>query len=203
VHAPDRPGLFARLTAALAESGADVRDARAHTTSDGKAFDLFSVQDASGQPYCGEDSRALDRMLARVRKAVEGDAPIPAPARRPTMRRAAAFAIEPWVRIDDDLSHASTVIEVSGRDRPGLLAALAIVLAEADLSIVSAHIDAYGERVADVFYVQEKAGGKIVDAARREAVTHDLIAALREGEPDAPADARRYKLAVARASPGR
>jgi UTP:GlnB (protein PII) uridylyltransferase len=76
-------------------------------------------------------------------------------------------------------------------------------MARADLSIVSAHIDAYGERVADVFYVQDKSGGKLRDPARAETLTEELIAALREGEPDAPADPRRWKLAVARASPGR
>ncbi|MBU6373711.1 MAG: [protein-PII] uridylyltransferase [Alphaproteobacteria bacterium] len=203
VRAADRPGLFARLAAALAESGADVRDARAHTTRDGRAFDLFSVQDAAGMPFCGDNAHALERLLARVKRAAEDDAPLATPARRPAMRRAAAFAIDPWVRIDDDVSHASTVIEVSGRDRPGLLAALAKVLAEAELSIVSAHIDAYGERVADVFYVQEKGGGKLRDAARAERVTAELIAALRDGEPDAPADPRKQKLAVARASQGR
>ena len=203
VYAPDRPGLFARVAAALAEAGADVRDARAHTTSDGKAFDLFSVQDVMGQPVCGDDSQALARLLTRVKRAAEADAPIGAPPKRATLRRAAAFAIEPWVRIDDDLSHSSSVIEVSGRDRPGLLAALSTVLAEADLSIVSAHIDAYGERVADVFYVQEKGGGKLVDPLRAAAVTARLVAALREGEPDAPADPGRRKLAVARASQGR
>ncbi|MFZ4600896.1 MAG: [protein-PII] uridylyltransferase [Caulobacterales bacterium] len=203
VYAPDRPGLFARLASALAEGGADVRDARAHTTLDGRAFDLFSVQDAAGQPFCGDAAHALDRLLARVGRAVADDSPLRAPARRPTMRRAAAFAIDPWVRIDDDVSQTSSVIEVSGRDRPGLLAALAQVMAQLDLSIVSAHIDAHGERVADVFYVQDKGGGKLTDPARAQKLTDELIAALREGEPDAPADPRRFKLAVARASPGR
>jgi [protein-PII] uridylyltransferase len=132
--------------------------------------------------------------------ASQGSAPTP--VRRDAIRRAAAFQIAPWVRVDNDLSDTSTVIEVSGRDRPGLLAQLAAVLTEAGLSIVSAHIDAYGERVADVFYVQEVDGAKLEGAARAEALKARLESVLREDEPGAPTAAKQ-RLAVARASTAR
>ncbi|MDX2234612.1 MAG: [protein-PII] uridylyltransferase [Hyphomonadaceae bacterium] len=202
VYAPDRPGLFAALAAALAQGGADVTDARVYTTSDGRAFDVFSLLDAEGTPFGWKDPTALDRLIARVQAAAAGGAPA-ASLKRPIQRRHAAFAIEPWVRIDNDLSQVATVVEVSGRDRPGLLAALAAVLAEAGVSVVSAHIDAYGERVSDVFYVTDARGGQIADAAVIEALTAQLTAALREDEPDAPADPARQRLAVARASTAR
>jgi len=202
VHARDRPGLFASLAAALAAGGADVSDARVHTTRDGQAFDVFSILDAEGAPFGGDDPRVLQRLVARVQAAAEG-APQPAPGKRPVQRRAAAFTIEPWARIDNDLSRTATVIEVSGRDRPGLLASLAQVLADAEASIVSAHIDAYGERVADVFYVTESGGAQITDPARIALLQHRLTEALRESEPDAPVDPARQRLAVAKASTGR
>ncbi len=202
VYAPDRPGLFAALAAALAAGGADVSDARVYTTTDGQAFDVFSILDAEGAPFGGTDERLLERMVARVRAAALGE-PQPALAKRPVQRRYAAFAIEPWARVDNELSQTSTVIEVSGRDRPGLLAALAAALADVGVSIVSAHIDAYGERVADVFYVTEPDGGQVSDPRRIEKLKHQLTDALREDEPDAPADPARQRLAVARASTAR
>ncbi len=202
VHAPDRPGLFAALAAALAAGGADVTDARVYTTSDGRAFDVFSILDSEGLPFGATDPQTLERMLARVSAAARGAAQ-PSPAKRPVQRRHAAFAIEPWARIDNDLSHSATVIEVSGRDRPGLLAALAAVLADAGVSVVSAHIDSYGERVADVFYVTGADGGQIKAPAAMEALSAQLTAALREDEPEAPADPARQRLAVARASTAR
>lgn len=204
VLAPDRPGLFARLAAAFSAQGADVRDARAHTTRDGKAFDLFSVQDARGLPFGAEDFGTLERLLTRVRAAADGETPPAAKAQRiAARRRAAAFAIKPWVRIDQELSPEATVIEVSGRDRPGLLADLAGVLARSGLSILSAHIDAYGERVSDVFYVQELTGDKVRDGARAGAVEAALTAALAEGEPDAPMTPARQAMATAPASEAR
>src|SRR6202012_5664478 len=84
--------------------------------------------------------------------------------------RAAAFSIAPAVAVDNETSEDATVVEASGRDRAGLLAALAGTLAEAGLSIQSAHIDNYGERAVDAFYVQ--ADGAKLAAGRR-------IAALR------------------------
>ena len=199
VYAPDRPGLFAALAAALAAGGADVSDARVYTTTDGQAFDVFSILDAEGAPFGGTDPALLQRIVARVRAAAGGETPQPL-AKRPVQRRHAAFAIEPWVRVDNDLSQTSTVIEVSGRDRPGLLAALAAAFADVGVSIASAHIDAYGERVADVFYVTGADGRQITDPELIDNLTRQLAAALREDEPEAPADPARQRLAVARAS---
>ncbi len=200
VYAPDRPGLFARLARAFAAAGADITDARVNTTKDGAAFDIFSVHDSSGDPFGIDDPRLLEQLLIRVRTAASGDGPALPMTRKPAARRAAAFQIEPWARLDNELSITSTVIEVSGRDRAGLLADLARVLAEGGLSINSAHIDSHGERVGDVFYVQTLEGGKLTEEARIVEIRARLIEAMREGEPDAPSTVGRQKLAVAPAS---
>jgi [protein-PII] uridylyltransferase len=81
-----------------------------------------------------------------------------------------------------------------------VLADLSRVLAEAGLSINSAHIDSHGERVGDVFYVQTLEGGKLVDEARTATLRDKLTDVLREGEPEAPSTVGRQKLAVAPAS---
>ena len=200
IYAGDRPGLFASLAAAIAACGADIADARIHTTRDGAAFDTFSVQNAHRKPFGEDDRHAIERLIARLHRAALEDHKLPpTPA---LSRRTAVFAIEPWVRIDNDLSPHATVIEASGRDRPGLLAELAHVLAEAKVSIVSAHLDPHGERVSDVFYVQEEEGGGKVEQPRRVAALRaELDAVLRAAEP--PADASRVSLAVARASTAR
>jgi [protein-PII] uridylyltransferase len=90
------------------------------------------------------------------------------------------------------------VIEVSGRDRPGLLAALARILAEAELSIQSAHIDNYGARAVDAFYV-DGGDGKLVDPQRSAAVRARLLEALE----DAETAAARPRVQRARASAAR
>jgi [protein-PII] uridylyltransferase len=134
------------------------------------------------------------------RAAVEDHAP---PALRAASRRAAAFSIAPWVRFDNELAASATVIEVSGRDRPGVLAELARVLADARLQIGSAHIGAYGERVEDVFYVTEESGAKLSDPRRMAGLRARLVNVLKAGDPQAPSDPAKQPLAVAVASEAR
>ncbi len=187
VYAHDRSGLFASLAAAISASGADIAGARVHTTKDGAAFDIFSIQTTHRRPFGEEHPRALETLLRKLeRAAVEDHAP---PAAATPSRRLAAFAIEPWVRIDNEATAQASVIEASGRDRPGLLAELARACAEANVSIVSAHIDTAGARACDVFYVQELGGGQIANVRRGVGLRNRLEAVLRAGESAEPSDA--------------
>jgi [protein-PII] uridylyltransferase len=201
VYAGDRQGLFASLAAAVSASGADIVGARVNTTKDGAAFDVFSIQTTDLKPFGLRDPRALEMLIQRLTRAALEDHPLPS-AQAPS-RRNAAFAIEPWVRIDNGITPEATVIEASGRDRLGLLAELAHVFAEAKVSINSAHIDTYGVRASDVFYVQEEEGGQIANPRRATALRAKLEAVLRAAEPEPPADPAKKPLAVARHSPAR
>jgi len=201
VYAGDRQGLFASLASAISASGGDIANARVHTTKDGAAFDIFSVQTADRQAFGGDDPGALSTLIERLHRAAIEDHPTPAP--KPISRRAAAFSIEPWVRIDNEITPHATVVEASGRDRPGLLAGLARVFAEAGVSIASAHIETLGERASDVFYVHEQEGGQVTSARRISALQDGLVGVLRAAEPEAPADPAKKPLAVARASTAR
>ncbi len=201
VYTADRPGLFASLAAAISASGADIAGARVHTTRDGAAFDIFSIQTTDNRPFGARDRAALKNLGVRLARAALEDHPLPESV--PTSRRSAVFAIEPWVRMDNSITPDATVIEASGRDRTGLLAELANVCVDADISIISAHIDTYGERAADVFYVEEKGGGQITQPRRISALRAKLETVLRTGEPAAPADPAKAPLAVGRASTAR
>jgi len=199
VAARDRRALFADLALTLSTFGGNVVGAKIFTSSRGEAIDVFYVQDAVGQPLGVGGGRQLARLTAALEAAGRGEAPgAPAPATI-DLGRASAFAISPSVAIDNQASHHSTVIEVSGRDRPGLLQALARTLSEAALSIQSAHIDNYGERAVDTFYVVGADGEKLTDPARSAAVRQRLLGALEAAESLAiPA-----RLPRARASSGR
>ena len=203
VLAPDRDRLFADIAAALAELGANVMGAHVATTRSGRAFDVFYVQDASGKPFGQSRPRARDALLERVRRAAAGQKVRP-PAQKAGLmrRRSVAFDVKPSVVFDDDAAQNATVIEATGRDRPGLLAALAHGLAESGLSLQAAQIDGYGERVVDVFYVLKNAG-KLVDETEREAVCERLLAVLSEEEDAWAEQARSRGLARAQASAGR
>ncbi len=84
----------------------------------------------------------------------------------------------PQVSIDNELSNRYTVIEVSGRDRVGLLYSIADILSRLNLNIGSAHIVTFGEKAADVFYVTDLTGAKITTSGRKASIHQKLLDAF-------------------------
>lgn len=201
VAATDRPRLFVELAEAVTAAGANVVGARVFTSKGGQALDVFYVQDVTGQPFGATDDRVLNRLADSLARAARGE-PHGREPRRQDLGRAAAFTITPAVMLDNEASETSTVVEASGRDRPGLLAALARTLSDAGLEITSAHIDGYGERAVDAFYVVDKTGAKLTDARKGNALKAALLSALNASETEA-GQTRRANLPRARASVAR
>ena len=199
VSASDRRGLFADLTLAIARLGGNVVGARIFTSSAGAALDVFYVQDNGGQPFGEGNSRQLRRMVTALESAACGDLPVAEPRRITENNRASAFSIAPSIAIDNDASPFATVVEASGRDRVGLLEALARAISDAGLSVQSAHVHSYGERAVDAFYVVGMDGERLVDPDRISSLSDRLTAVL--DAPDATAHASR--LPRARASSAR
>jgi [protein-PII] uridylyltransferase len=180
VYAKDQPGLFYRLSAAISLAGANIIDARIHTTLDGMAVDNFLVQDSKGGPFA--DRHQLKRLEAGVLAAIEGQEPAMErlEAKALPLLRAEAFAIQPAVFIDNEASSRYTVVEVNARDRAALLGGLARALYESRAAIHSAHIATYGERAVDVFYLTDLHGEKIVAPTRLKALRSHLLKAAGE-----------------------
>lgn len=195
--APDRPGLFALVAEVMADLGADVAGARLTTAENGMALDIFQLQDGAGQPYGHDEPRRLRRLLAALERVGRGgEVTVPASAALANPRRA-AFDVRPVVMIDNAASETATVIEVSGADRPRLLARLARALADQGLSIRSAHVATFGERAADSFYVTTEKGRKITGEKRLETIRAALEAVMDQAPAPSP---RGRPLIRARAS---
>ena len=158
VFTPDREGLFYRICAGLASAGANIIDARIHTTRDGMALDNLLVLDGRSKPY--PDKKLRGRLVKAVEAALLSDEPppLPAPAERP---KSAAFKVPPSVAIADRASTRTTVVEVNAHDRAALLAGLANAIHRCGHRIHSAHIATYGERAVDVFYLTRSDGKKL------------------------------------------
>ena len=185
VSGADRTGLFADLAGTLARLGANVVSAQVFTSKSGRIVDIFMLQDNTKAAFAAGDAPRMERLEAAMRDALAGN-PITGDVKTRAGRREAAFLVQPSVQIRDDLSAEYTVIDVGGRDRPGLLHEVADVLADMKLSIHSAHVGSYGERVFDAFYVQNAQGQKLGTKARKDSLKERLLAVLGREELDAP-----------------
>jgi [protein-PII] uridylyltransferase len=179
VSAPDRPGVLARLSAMLYACRLDVQNAQLFARGrDGAtdAMDVFIVRRLDDDP--GGLDRLAQRLPRELERVLAGDEPptIETGQRAVGYRRAEP-AVRTEVAIDNDASGRFTVIELFGRDRPGLLHSIAYELYRLGLTIASAKVNTEGRRAADVFYVLDRDRQKL-DPSRFASVRSALDAVL-------------------------
>jgi [protein-PII] uridylyltransferase len=180
VYTADHAGLFSRIAGALAIAGASIVDARIHTLTDGMALDTFWIQDANGGPF--DTPHRLARLAALVEQALSGRLKLEAEIRKATRstvpQRMRAIHVPPRVVVDNRASNRHTVIEVNGRDRPGLLHDVTAAISDEGLQIASAHVTTYGVRAVDVFYVKDVFGMKVENDRKLYQLRKALLTAL-------------------------
>jgi [protein-PII] uridylyltransferase len=196
LYTADHPGLFSRIAGALAVSGANIVDAKIITMSNGMALDTFWVQDSNGGPFDRPDK--LAKLAVVFENVLSGDLK---PHRElahllvfPSRTR--VFMVTPRVLLDNKASGSHTVIEVNGRDRPGLLFEVTRALTGLNLQVSSAKISTYGEKVVDVFYVKDLFGHKIEHSAKLAEIQRTLEVVLAKGNESALAMASREPAAA-------
>ena len=178
LYTADHPGLFSRIAGALAISGANIVDAKIMTMSNGMALDTFWVQDSAGGAFDRPDK--LAKLAVVFENVLTGDLkPHRELARSLAITsRTRVFTVTPRVLLDNKVSGSHTVIEVNGKDRPGLLFELTRALTHLNLQVSSAKISTYGEKVVDVFYVKNLFGHKVEHPAKLAEIQRALEAVL-------------------------
>lgn len=181
VYTGDHPGLFSQIAGAMAISGANIVDAKIITLANGMALDTFCIQDSDGGAF---DSPAkLAKLSACIEQVLSGRMRLDrelANRKGKLPSRAHVFKVPPRALVDNKPSRAHTVIEVNGRDRPGLLYDITNAMTNLGLQISSAHISTYGERVVDVFYVKDVFGHKVEHDRKLEQIRASLLKALED-----------------------
>jgi [protein-PII] uridylyltransferase len=176
VVCPDRHGLFARVAGTLALHGLNVCDAVALTEQD-RALEVFRVESTAGpafswQPVLRDLERALHGRLAldarladRVRRYGHG-------------RHRGTADFDPEVRFDVESAENATVVEVHAADGVTTLYRITRALADLDLDIVSAKVQALGSTVVASFYVHDSGERKVTDDATLTEIERAILHAL-------------------------
>ena len=177
----NRLGLFADLTKAMATCGASVSGAHLHTAKSGQVMNVFYLHGGDGQAYGENSPHLIETLRRRTLAAAKGpvdDLTIPKPLKS---LRSGAIPVEAKVKFLNTASAGLTIIELVGRDRPGLLHSLAKLMTAEGLDIYSAHIEVVGAQAIDVFYVRARDGDGGLSAARRRALKAKFIEILERG----------------------
>jgi len=175
--AADQHGLFSKIAGAMSLAGANITGAKIFTLKNGMAVELFQVQDMAADVFDAPDK--LAKMSVYIRQVLSGELDLNmAFGKRLREWRWPETAMQPittQVFVDNEASEQHTVIELTGRDRPGFLYQVTRAIADLGLSISTAHISTYGLQVADVFYVKDQFGMKITHEAKLKTIKETLL----------------------------
>jgi [protein-PII] uridylyltransferase len=150
VYTPDREALFAHICGYFERTGYNIAEAKIHTTRHAYALDTFLVLGRGPGVHYRDMIRILEKELT---DELQSNAPLPPPREGRLSRRVRHFPVSPVVDLRPDERGAYQVLSIVGSDRPGLLYALARVLAEHRVNLHTAKINTLGDRAEDVFLV--------------------------------------------------
>ena len=201
IYVADEPGLFSRVAGTMAQNGVSIVDAKIMTTTDGMALDMFYIQDGERRAVLdqGRLVKLAESLEATLKRGLDTEKSRSRKSRLTS--RTQVFHVEPRVLIDNQASHLYTVVEINARDRPRLLYDITKTLAELGLSVTSAHVQTFGERAVDVFYVKNKFGLKIEQAGQLERLTERLTETLEDQTPKPAAKPTAKSTTLAAAKP--
>ncbi|MGN6718517.1 MAG: ACT domain-containing protein, partial [Candidatus Binatia bacterium] len=160
----DRPGLFASITGVLAALSFDILNARIFTSSDGRILDVFRISH-HGRPELVMAEQKWEKFRLVLNGVLDGkiDVATLVGSSKPSLLLVKrAPKVSTVVNIDNDASDDFTIVEVFTEDRIGVLFTIAYSLHQLGLSIHVAKISTNVDQVADVFYVTDQNGGKII-----------------------------------------
>jgi [protein-PII] uridylyltransferase len=181
--AKDRPMLFADIAGTLSALGMNIVKAEAFANDAGIVVDSFLFADSFGtlELNPSEFGRFTQKVMDAVTKRTSVDGLMR--ARRHLHTAPVKMRVETRISFDDTASSASTVMQVVAQDGPGLLRAIASVIATLGCDIRVALIDTEGELAVDVFYLTESK--RPLEDALKTRLSEELAAAIQTLRPAA------------------
>ncbi|KAG4387304.1 hypothetical protein AAZX31_13G023600 [Glycine max] len=162
----NKPGILLEVVQILTDL--DFIITKAYISSDGGWFmDVFHVTDQQGKKIT--DSKTIDfieKTLGPKGQSTEG--------------------VKSWKgkRVGVHSIGDHTVIELIGRDRPGLLSEISAVLASLQFNVIAAEVWTHNRRIACVLYVNDATNQAMDDSKRLSIIEEQLNHILRGCEDD-------------------
>ena len=169
ITSPNPPDiLLARITHYLEQHNHNIHEARLYTTADHR-LTLQEYTLSENPPPAPELAHELEQHIADKQ-------PPPPLARRLPRERLKHFTTHTRVHIQPEGDH--TTLELTCKDRHGLLSLISRILLAHGVHISHAKIGTYGEKVEDSFHLTDAQHRPLTDAATLAALKQALLEAL-------------------------
>ncbi len=177
ISTPDRQNIFAVVASSLDQLNLNIQDAKIYNSESGYTIDTFYVLDEDGESI-GNDPERLARIHTNLKSDLYAADHYPDIINRRTPRRLQHFSMPTRVNISSDIQNGFTIVEVISPDRPGLLARIARIFLEFNVQLQTAKIATLGERVEDIFFINDEHGNPLTDIKQCEALQKEICLQL-------------------------
>lgn len=169
ITSPNPPDiLLARITHYLEKHNHNIHEARLYTTRDHR----LTIQEYT----LGETPPPAPGLAHELEQHIADKQPPPPLARRLPRERLKHFTTHTRVHIQPEGGH--TTLELTCKDRHGLLSLISRILLAHGVHISHAKIGTYGEKVEDSFHLTDAQHRPLTDAATLAALKQALLTAL-------------------------
>jgi [protein-PII] uridylyltransferase len=161
IYIKDQNDIFARICNFFDRMGYNIVSAKIYTTKHNYALDSFIIlgQDIKSVSYNG----LLKFIETHLIEKLTDQQALESPLKGRISRQVKHMPIQTQVTIKDDPENNHTMLDMITNDRPGLLATVAQLFLQNNISLLNAKINTLGNRVEDSFLISAQNGQKLSD----------------------------------------
>ena len=168
----DRPGLFARVCAALSKHGMSVLGAQLCVWDDKTVVDVFWITEPLDMLYAEQTMHAFESCLKRLFDDEKGLDHLSVQV-APRLKKVYALDRDlVRVHLDNSVSDFYSVLSIQAPDVPGLLATVSLCLFRLGMDLVFAKIATQKDKAMDILHIRE--GGEKISEPERENLERTL-----------------------------
>ncbi len=177
----DSPGLFSQIAGVMAAHSINILGAQIYTRKNGDVLDVLQVNNAQGEVVSKPDkwSKVEEDLTAVLEGRVLVEDLV-------DKLKIPSFHTKKYrqvprpnrVEFDNEVSDSYTVVDVFATDKVGLLYQITRTLKELGLYIAVSKIATKVDQAADVFYIHDIFGQKIIDPVKIDTIRQTLLSRL-------------------------
>ena len=173
VTSKNRPGILKDIVSGFTHSQSNILSSRIISLNNNLVIDVFWVTNFFNKGVL--DLNEQKRTAKHVMSALDQKDFKPLQSFTQDQQK---LAVNPQITIDNEMSKQVTTFQILSGDRPGLLMDILGVFHDKQISVQSAKISTYGEKVFDIFQLTNSNNQKIKDTKLLKSIENNLISIL-------------------------
>ena len=173
VTSKNRPGILKDIVSGFTHSQSNILSSRIISLNNNRVIDVFWVTNFfnKGVLDLNEQKRTAKHVMSALNQ--KDFKPL-----QSITKDQQKLAVNPQITIDNEMSKQVTTFQILSGDRPGLLMDILGVFHDKQISVQSAKISTYGEKVFDIFQLTNSNNQKIKDTKLLKSIENNLISIL-------------------------